>query len=488
MATRVGIRTGWLVIVAAAVACRHAPEAEDEDKPAPAAVTCRPAAAATIDDLVDVTGVIAPPPKLDAVVSSPVPGRVALVAVDEGDRVAAGALLAMVEDPALGAGSVEARAGVDSARAQHEAADLEVARQERLVASGIGARKDLDDARAKATAAAADLAAATARAGLAGAQLARREIRAPRAGVVLHLQRKVGESVDGTTATPIAEIADLSVLELHAQAAPAALRPLRDGMRATVQVLGSDAPVAGSVVRVAPAVDPTTLLGTVRIALASTDGIQVGISATARISIGQRPGVRVPASALRRSLVGEDEVVVCDGGTAHVRKVAIGNRSEQGVEIKEGVKAGERVVVDHVLGLQDEQPLVSPDRAPGQATAGKADDKKTDDKKTDDKNARAAKTTSPEGEGTGKAGDEKARDKPAGDKPGSAKGDRDRPGTGKDDDSTADDKAGTDRAAAGKASAKPATDPPAADKPGAPPAGAAKPAPPPGSAGKGGAP
>ncbi|HEX8113579.1 MAG TPA: hypothetical protein VF516_37870, partial [Kofleriaceae bacterium] len=199
--------------------------------------------------------------------------------------------------------------------------------------------------------------------------------------------------------------------------------PLRDGMRATVQVLGSDAPVAGTVVRVAPAVDPTTLLGMVRIALASAEGIQVGTAATARISIGQRPGVRVPASALRRSLVGEDEVVVCDGGTAHVRKVAIGNRGDQGVEIKDGIKAGERVVVDHVLGLQDEQPLT----APGQATddkkddkkAGKAkddddkdDDKKPGDRKADDQKAKAVKTTSPQGDGTGKASDDKAAPAP----------------------------------------------------------------------------
>src|SRR5262249_56197171 len=114
---RTSMRTSvptWVVAIVVAVACRHAPEAEagDDDKPAPAAVTCRPAAAATIDDLVDVTGVIAPPPKLDAVVSSPVPGRVAQVMVDEGDRVAAGALLAGVEDPALGAGSREAKAAV----------------------------------------------------------------------------------------------------------------------------------------------------------------------------------------------------------------------------------------------------------------------------------------------------------------------------------------------------------------------------------------
>jgi cobalt-zinc-cadmium efflux system membrane fusion protein len=351
------MRTSWFAVLAATLACRHAPEADEDDKPAPAAVTCQAVATATIDDLIDVTGVIAPPPKLDAVVSSPVPGRVALVAVEEGDHVAAGALLAVVEDPALGASSLEAKAGVQSAQAQRAAADQEVARQERLVNAGIGARKDLDDARAKQAAAVAELAAASARAGLAGAQLARREIRAPRAGVVLHLLRKLGESVDGTAATPIAEVADLRVLELHAQAPPVALRPVREGMPAAVHVLGSEAPVAGTVVRVAPAVDPTTLLGLVRVALATGDGIKVGLAATGRISIGKRPGIRVPAAALRRSMLGEDEVVMCEGNTAHVRKVAIGNRDDQGIEITNGLKAGEQVVVDHVLGLQEDQPL-----------------------------------------------------------------------------------------------------------------------------------
>jgi RND family efflux transporter MFP subunit len=465
MSMRTSAPASWVVLVAVAAACRHAPEAEEDDKPAPAAVTCRPAAAATIDDLVDVTGVIAPPPKLDAVVSSPVPGRVAQVVVEEGDRVAAGALLAVVEDPALGAGSLEAKAAVESARAQHAAADLEATRQDRLVASGIGARKDLDDARAKQATAAADLAAATARAGLAGAQLARREIRAPRTGVVLHLQRKVGESVDGTSATPIAEIADLSVLELHAQAPPATLRPLRDGMRATIQVIGTDAPIPGTVVRIAPAVDPATMLGLVRIALASAEGIQVGTSATGRISIGQRQGVRVPASALRRSLVGEDEVVVCEGGTAHVHKVAIGSRGDQGVEIKDGLKAGEQVVVDHVLGLQDEQLLTAPDQAtagkPGKGNAG--DDKDDGDKKDGDKK-----------DGDKKDGDKKDGDKKDGDKASANKASADKASADKASaDKASADKASADKASADKASAdKASADKASADKASANKAGA----------------
>jgi RND family efflux transporter MFP subunit len=356
---------GMLGLVLGLAGCRHAAEDAEDDKPAAATVTCRPVAAATIAEVIEVAGVIAPPPKLDAIVSSPVAGRVALIAVEDGDRVAVGGLIAVIEDPALTAGSLEAKAAVASAQAQQEAAAQEVARQDRLVQTGIGARKDLDDARAKQAAAAAELAGATARAGLAGTQLARRELRAGRAGVVLHVHRKVGESVDGTAATPVAEIADVSVLELHAQATPAALRPLRDGMAASVRVTGDDAAVAGTVVRVAPAVDPAIQLGLVRVALAASEGVKVGTAATAQITIAERPGIRVPAGAVRRSLVGEDEVVVCDGAVARVRKVAVGRRAADAIEIKDGLRIGDRVVIDHVLGLADGQALIG--AAPGSA-------------------------------------------------------------------------------------------------------------------------
>ena len=359
------------VLAVAVVACRKPAADADEDKPATAAVTCVPAQAATIEDAIEVTGVIAPPPRLDAIVSSPIAGRVGQVAVEEGDRVAAGALLAVIEDPALPAGSIEARAGVAVAQSGKAAAELEESRQQRLVDSGIGARKDLDDAKSKAVAAAAELDAANARASLASNQLARRELRSPRAGVVLRLWKKVGESVDGSTATPVAEVADLTILELHAQVPTGAMARLADKLSATVRVIGLPGSFPASVVRVAPAVDPATLLGGVRVAIdlgaEGIAGIKVGSAATARIVVAKRPGLLVPETALRRSMVGADELVVCDGNVAKIAEVTIGQRGERGIEIASGIKPGDKVVVDHVLGIEDGQGLTA---------AGKTEDKR----------------------------------------------------------------------------------------------------------------
>ena len=353
------MRAEWLILLAVGCGKGADPAAETA---APAAVTCKPVTTATVDDVIEVSGVIAPPPKLDAVISAPSAGRVAEVAVEEGDHVAAGALLAVIEDPSLPAGSVEAHAGVTSAQALKQAADQELARQTRLVESGIGARRDLDDARARAAAAAAELDAARARDHLASQRLARRELRSPHAGVVLHIWKRVGESVDGTTATPVAEVADLTVLEVRAQVAPQTLVKLHDGLAATVHTIGGD-PVAATVERVAPAVDPTTLLGSVRITLGAAKTMPpVGSAATAKVVVAQRKGIIVPTTALRRSAIGTDEIVVCDKNVARVREVTLGVRTDTTIEVAKGLVAGDQIVIDHVLGLDDGTPLVTADK------------------------------------------------------------------------------------------------------------------------------
>lgn len=349
-----------IVAVFCASACKGGGPAAVEDELPTAAVTCQAATQAIVDEIVEVTGVIAPPPRLDAIISSPVAGRVSQVTVEEGDHVIAGALLAVIEDPSLPAGTIEAKAGVAAARANKVAADQDLARQQRLVDTGIGARRDLDEARAKAGAAAAELDAANARSGLATRNNARRELRAPHAGVVLHVWKRFGESVDGTSATPVIEVADLTTLELRAQVPPAALAPVREGMPAIVKVLGIEGMLSAKVARIAPAVDSTTSLGGVRIQIEGTPVITVGSAASGQIIVAKRPGLVVPASAVRRSMVGADEVVLCDRGVARIRSVTIRKRTETTAEVTKGLAPGDQVVIDHVLGIEEGQPIAAP--------------------------------------------------------------------------------------------------------------------------------
>lgn len=346
-----------VVVAFALVACRGSHGEEPEEDLPTASVSCAVATPITVEDRLEVVGVVAPPPSRDATISSPIAGRVGRVLVEEGDRVAAGALLATIEDPALPAGAAEARANVAAARAAKVAADQELARQQRLVTAGIGARRDLDQAQAQAAAAAAALDAANARSGVASSNDARRELRAPFGGVVLHVWKRSGESVDGTTTTPIAEVADLATLEVRAQLSPEAVTPVRDGMPATVHIPGVTGVLAGKVVRVAPAVDPSTLLVGVRIAIEGTQTLAVGTPTSATIVVGTHAGTIVPSTALRRSMVGTEEVVVCDKGVARVHTVEARSREGGAIEILSGLAPREEYVTDHVLGLEDGQAL-----------------------------------------------------------------------------------------------------------------------------------
>jgi RND family efflux transporter MFP subunit len=191
---------------------------------------------------------------------------------------------------------------------------------------------------------------------------ARAELRAPRGGTVLRIFRRAGEAVDGTPATPVLEIADVSTLEVRADATAADLVRLAPGATATIAFDAlPDVTATGTVVIVAPAVDAATALGQVRIAVAPAKDAKlvVGLTATATVTLESHDAVVVPRTALRRGLGGADEVVVCEGSPAKaaVTEVEVGARSDDVAEIVSGLEAGARVVVDHALGIEDEQPL-----------------------------------------------------------------------------------------------------------------------------------
>jgi cobalt-zinc-cadmium efflux system membrane fusion protein len=354
----------WLLFALAAACHRTAADEDDvkKDEPRPPiAVTCAPVRAAALGDRVRLRGVIKPPPDRDATVAAAVPGRVAEVAVQEGDQVTRGQLLAVIDDPSLLSAESEAQAAASSAAAAVETARQAEARAQKLFEAGVAPRRELEEAGARRAAAEAELKAAHARGALAAAQRERAQVRAPRAGTVVKLLRHTGELVDGTAGTALVEIADVSVLELHAEAPAADLVRLAAGQGAEVVLDGvADVAIPGSVVRIAPAVDATTGLGGVRVVLKPKEGARplLGLAASATIELGARVAALVPAAALRRSLDGRDEVVVCSGDKAAVRPVAVGERRGDEVELKSGVAAGERVIADHVLGVEDGAAIV----------------------------------------------------------------------------------------------------------------------------------
>jgi RND family efflux transporter MFP subunit len=359
----------WRAAIAACLAllaagCQPSEAGDESGARQVVEVRCEPARTGTIAERVELRGVVGVPPGREAVLAPAAAGRLVEVRVKDGDRVHRNDVLAVVDDPALGAAVNEGDAAEGAARAAQGSAASSLAREERLVGEGIAPRRNLEEARSKLAQAEADVRAASARRLLAAQQRLRAKLVAPIDGEVTKVMGRIGDLVDGTPATPVVVIDDLETLELHIDTPAADLVKLREKAPAELR-LDALPGVAfrGEVAAISPAVDPATALGTTRVAFDASNAdlarVRIGLAGGATIMLGERPGVTVvPATAVRRSLEGAHEVVVCSpDATAAVRDVTTGARDRDVVEISAGVAPGDLVVVDHVIGLEDGTPI-----------------------------------------------------------------------------------------------------------------------------------
>ena len=247
------------------------------------------------------TGVIAPAEAVD--VAPPFDGVLAEVAVRPGDTVAAGQVVALLDERLLRQELEAARAALREtrARAPRVAVDIRSARrrveiEERAVENGTSARRVLEEARfglAAAKAARGELAAAIAQArtrvNRARSQLHQTALRAPFAGAIGARYRDAGAAV-GPQA-PVLRLIGGGGLRLRFAVSPAAARTLALGAEVSVEIAAAE-PVRGIIEQIAPEVDQPSQTVFVDAALdpGSTAGLQPGLAAIVRPVVAREPG------------------------------------------------------------------------------------------------------------------------------------------------------------------------------------------------------
>ena len=317
-------------------ACHH--PSEDREEPIAVPVHCVQATRVAVDVTQTLRGRVAAPPGADLAVASQVAGRVVGVSVHEGDRIAAGAMVATIDDSTTRDALRQADAALVQARSLATNADATLERTRQLVARGIAAKQELDDAVARTDQAHAAVNASVAAADLARRTLGRVQVRSTFEGMVTRVWRGAGALVDGTAATPIVQLAATNLTELDADATERQLVNIASGQAATVTLSTGGPPTVGTVRTRSSALDPTTGLGLVRIALGPTTPVLLGAFGLATVRTGARQGVLVvPALALRGAVADGAQVVVCNGAIAELRTVHVGWRDDQRVEVIDGV-------------------------------------------------------------------------------------------------------------------------------------------------------
>ncbi|WGS47334.1 efflux RND transporter periplasmic adaptor subunit (plasmid) [Burkholderia sp. JSH-S8] len=349
-----------LMALAGAAASLLAAPAQGEVAPRPAQavqrVTVAAAGPAVFARTIRLTGTIAA--RDDIAIGTPLQDqRVTAVLVEEGDHVKAGQILARLDTVTLDARVRDARAAVDRARAtvaQQQALDADAQaawrRIEPLGRSGAVSDQQVDQQRAQAAAAAANLRGARADHEQALARLAEARaerdkavVRAPVDGVIASRAVRAGALAGGE---PLFRLIGRGELEFDGDVVERDLGAIRTGQRVTIALPDAQGVIDGTVRLVAPRIDPQTRMGKVRIALGDASGFRAGGFARAEL-VAER--VDVPVAVPQRAVTfgAQDTAFVSQvdaAGRVTRRTIVAGRRDGTWIEVRGGLKAGDRVV------------------------------------------------------------------------------------------------------------------------------------------------
>jgi cobalt-zinc-cadmium efflux system membrane fusion protein len=297
-------------------------------------------------------------------VLAPFSGPVSRLLVSPGDRVTKGQALAIVDSPDFAAAIDAYRKAVATAATNRRLADLD---KDLLQHQGVSQR-EADQAETDAVSAEADRYAAlqglsslnvdphTIKAVEQGKPISHFQgiIRAPIAGTVAEKLITPGELLQAGT-TPCFTIADLSRAWVLAQVFDADIASVRLGDRADVATGVGSHELSGTVTNVPPLVDPNTRSVGVRVTVDNPGGV-LRKQMYVRVLIQSRQentGLLAPVSSILRDDENLPFVYVAQPDGSFARQhVTLGYRAGNRYDIPEGLKAGNRVVVDGGLFIQ----------------------------------------------------------------------------------------------------------------------------------------
>jgi RND family efflux transporter MFP subunit len=344
------------------------------------------ASRATLANTLTVAGEFLPYQEVE--LHATVAGYIRSIHVDIGDKVKQGEVLVVLDVPELQAQVQGAQAGVRQSQAEILSSTSDVARAkanyvalhaaaERLQQAsdarpGLIAQQELDDARAKDQAAAAQVDAANSALNAMQQQLgvsqAQRQqvttmeeysrIVAPFTGIVTWRYADTGALIQAGTSNagsaPVVKIAEVSTLRLRLPV-PETIAPyVRDGDSATIRIDALGRTISGKVTRSTGALDPSTRSMQVEVDVPNADGsLTPGMYAQVTLNV-RRAGdaLVVPIQAVDTS--GPQPILLVVNAQSRVERRAVqtGIATANRIEVLSGLREGEQVIVANQASFQ----------------------------------------------------------------------------------------------------------------------------------------
>jgi len=287
-----------------------------------------------------------------------VQGSVLQTYADQGQAVSAGTVLARIDATGIQDAYNSARAGVVAARNAADIATRNQARNEKLLAAGAIAERDIEESRRAAIAAQAALEDAHSRLATADKQFRSTTVTSPFGGIVSERPVSPGDIVQPGTA--LFTVVDPSSMRLEASVPAEQLSLIRVGVPVVFTVSGYPGrDFVGHIVRVNPTADPTTRQVRIYVSIPNAGRALVGgLFATGRISSATKTGLVIPASAV--DVRGTSPSVMrVRGGKAEKVQVQVGitDKTSETIEVLSGIQAGDTLLLGAAQGITPGTPV-----------------------------------------------------------------------------------------------------------------------------------
>jgi membrane fusion protein, multidrug efflux system len=291
-------------------------------------------------------------PEREAAIRSQVAGSVLQTYADQGQAVSAGTVLARIDASGIQDAYTSARAGQVAARNAAEVAANDLARNQKLLAAGAIAERDIEQSRRASIAAQAALEDANSRLATASKAYRSTTVTAPFGGIVSERPVSAGDVVQPGTA--LFTVVDPSSMRLEASVPAEQLSLIRIGVPVVFSVSGYPGrQFVGHITRINPTADPTTRQVRIYVSIPNAGRTLVGgLFANGRMSSATKLGLVVPQAAVDVRGSAPSAVRVRGGKAEKVQvQVGITDKSSETVEILSGLSAGDTLLLGAAQGI-----------------------------------------------------------------------------------------------------------------------------------------
>lgn len=269
-------------------------------------------------------------------IRSEISGKITKIYFKEGENVKKGGLLLKINDDEL-------QARLLSAQSRRKLAEQQEERQRQLVEKNLISQVDYDKY-------VNELDVIKAEVQLIQAQLDKTEIRTPFDGIIG--LRYVSEGSYLSPSTLITTFQDISTVKIDFTFPEKYSGEIKPGNKITFNVQGTSRKFTGTVYAISPKVDLNTRTLRIRATCPNHDGYLLpGRFANVEVQLKEKEALAVPSYAVIPEMK-KHKVFIYQNGKAEEYTVEIGTRTDEHVEITNGLKSGDTLITSAILQLR----------------------------------------------------------------------------------------------------------------------------------------